>query len=100
MKFYSEILKKTFDTEKACLAAEKEAEDKKTARQKDAEIVKELEKKYIDAYEAYSKGIKEFVEKHGSYKTTIKTDNWQPLLRHFDFSNLSSLINYDPFLPW
>ena len=90
MKFYSEILKKTFDTEEACLTAEKEAEEKKTARQKDAEDVKKLQDKYLAAYEEYRKAVEKFVEKHGSYKTTYEKSTL-PILRG---------LLFDDFLKW
>ena len=84
MKFFSETLKRTFDTAEDCLKAEKEAEDKKTARQKDAAEVDKLQKKYIEAYNDYCKAVKDFVDKYGSYKTTYEKDALMP----FAFSDL------------
>lgn len=92
MKFYSEITHKNYDTEKECLAAEAEAMQKKTERQKDAEKIDKLKQKYIDAYDAYSKSISDFVQKYGTYKTTYKKDDWRPLIKTID--PFGSLIDF------
>lgn len=80
MKYYSEITKKTYETEKDCLAAEEEVKQKKTERQKDAEVVKDLQTKYLEAYDLYCKAVNEFVQKYGSYKTSYERNTISPLL--------------------
>lgn len=75
MKFYSEVTKKFYDTEKAC----KEAEDKMLLSEslKNAER-KEMAEKVNASYEAYKKAakiyhdnLKAFCAKYGAYHRTI-----------------------------
>ena len=91
MKYYSEILNKVFDTEKACSEAEleckraeeaklREAELKKLAEKKkkeeraaDAKELESLRSEMVKAQSAYRKGVESFVKKHGSYHYTTSS---------------------------
>ena len=64
MKYYSEKLKQFFDTEDACLVAEKEAEAKKSAEKVRLEKVQKLEKEYSEA-------LTKFIEDYGYYKSDL-----------------------------
>ena len=85
MKYYSEILNKVFDTEKACHEAElthkraleakaREEEQKKIAEKKkqeeraaDAKKVEALREEMVKAQANYRKAVEAFVVKNGSY---------------------------------
>ena len=79
MKYYSEILKKTFDSEKSCLEAEaehckkvEEAEKKKkelTATRKDR--AKEVE----NVYRQYKDLLHKFINDYGSFHMTLSDDD-------------------------
>ena len=84
MKYYSEKLKQFFDTEDACLVAEKEAEAKKSAEKVRLEKVQKLEKEYLDA-------LADFVEKYGYYKSDIVKYESGKTAR-FPFQNLYNLF--------
>lgn len=86
MKFYSEVTKKFYDSEKECVKAEKLHEDKlakeklekeqlAAERKAAAEKVEVAYDAYVSAKEAYVKEINSFCEKYGSYHTTIKRDD-------------------------
>lgn len=96
MKFYSEILKKTFDTEKDCLNAEKEHNEKLAAEEKAkkelAEKRKERAKEVEDAYKAvqeaqkrYAKLRTQFVNDYGSFHITFtsKDDDWNSIFEEW-----------------
>ena len=84
MKYYSEKLKQFFDTEDACLVAEKEAEAKKSMEKANLKEVQELEKKYLDA-------LADFLEEYGYYKSdVIKYESGKTA--HFPFQNLYNLF--------
>lgn len=107
MKYYSEILNKVFDTEKACREAEleckraeeaklREAEQKKLAEKKkqeeraaDAKVVETLREEMVKAQSNYRKAVQAFVEKHGSYH--FSTDSIEKIphifASVFDFLN-------------
>ena len=107
MKYYSEILNKVFDTEKACREAEleckraeeaklHEAEQKKLAEKKkqeeratDAKIVETLREEMVKAQSNYRKAVQAFVEKHGSYHYSTDSVEKIPFIfsSFFDFLN-------------
>lgn len=107
MKFYSEILNKVFDTEKACLEAElthkraleakaREEEQKKIAEKKkqeervvDAKKVEALREEMVKAQANYRKAVQAFVEKHGSYHFSTKSEEQIPYL----FSSVLDFLN-------
>ena len=64
MKYYSEKLKQFFDTEDACLVAEKVAEEKKNMEKVRLEEVQKLEKRYSEA-------LTKFIEDYGYYKSDL-----------------------------
>jgi hypothetical protein len=98
MKFYSEILNKVFDTEKACLEAEaeckraeeaklREEEQKKLTEKKkqeerarDAKKVETLREEMVKAQTNYRKAVEAFVEKHGSYHFSTNSSEKIPYL--------------------
>lgn len=107
MKFYSEILNKVFDTEKACLDAElthkqaleakaREEEQKKIAEKKkqeeraaDAKKVETLREEMVKAQANYRKAVEAFVEKHGSYHFSTNSSEKIPYL----FGSLFDILN-------
>lgn len=107
MKFYSEILNKVFDTEKACLEAElthkraleakaREEEQKKIAEKKkqeeradDAKFIEELRQEMVEAQKKYREAIDAFVKKHGSYHFTTNSVEKIPYL----FESLLDFLN-------
>lgn len=84
MKYYSEKLKQFFDTEDACLVAEKEAEAKKSMEKVNLEKVQKLENEYLDA-------LADFVQKYGYYKSDVITYEYDKTAR-FPFQNLYNLF--------
>ena len=72
MKYYSEILKKLYDSKDELLKAEIEATKAKTDRAQKAKEVTELIKKANEATKAANKALNDFVKEYGSFKTTIK----------------------------
>ena len=107
MKFYSEILNKVFDTEKACLDAElthkqaleakaREEEQKKIAEKKkqeeradDAKFIEELRQEMVEAQKKYREAIDAFVKQHGSYHFTTNSVEKIPYL----FESLLDFLN-------
>lgn len=106
MKYYSEKLKKLFDTEKDLKTAEKEQEELALVQKKELDVKKELAKEVENAYMDYVKTVKDsnvlvanankkylqlrsdFIKKYGSYHMTytdkdgitIQTDSiWEML---------------------
>ena len=67
MKFYSEELKKFFDTEEACIAAEAADKAKKEVEKVRLEEVQKIE-------EEYHKKLSAFLEDYGYYNSTIFSD--------------------------
>lgn len=86
MKYYSEVLKKTFDTEKECRAAEDQYERKiAEAKRKEQEIsnerkarAKEIEDAYKEVHEAqrkYNILLHKFIEDFGSFHMTFSCED-------------------------
>ena len=84
MKYYSEELKKFFNTEKECATAEKaylaEEEKKRAAEAKKNEARKARAKEIEDAYTAlkdarkkYNDLLDKFCEDYGAYHTSFKS---------------------------
>lgn len=82
MKYYSEILKKNFDTEKACIAAEKEFAEKNAAeeaakkkaaqeRKTRAQQVEAAHNDMVQAQKRYNELLKDFLKDYGSYHMTV-----------------------------
>ena len=99
MKYYSEILKKAFDTEAACLKAEKEHTEmvaaKKATEEKLAKARKERAKEIEDAlhevYKArkhYTELLEAFCKDYGAFHFTLK-DSDTPLTHY-----LTSLLDW------
>ena len=63
MKFYSEVLKKFYDTMDECLSKEAEAKAAEEAQEKELNEVHELEEAYLTKLDAY-------IRKYGSYKSS------------------------------
>ena len=79
-KFYSEKLDKLFDTEEACVEAEKEFDEKHKAeiklKEERAAAAKEVEDLYKQASEAQKKAdaaLAEFLKKYKHFHSTIST---------------------------
>jgi len=94
MKYYSETLKKAFDTEKECLAAEKAYEDeqskakalaeKKNAdRKAAAEKVEQARIAAVNANKAYKEALADFCEKHGTFHASYSGQDINDLFDWF-----------------
>ena len=94
MKFYSEQLKKFFDSEKECVEAEEahskaiaEEEKRKAAlveeRSNRAKEVEELYKAAVEAKQAYNDKLQEFLNDYGSFHATFR--NVDPFFSLFDW---------------
>ena len=102
MKYYSDLTKDFYNSEKECIVAEKKyhekelvrkqaEEQKKIAEKKkqeersnDAKIVETKYQEMIQAQKAYRKAIEDFVKKHGSYHfSTTSFDNIPHLFTSF-----------------
>ena len=59
MKYYSEMLKKTYDTEAECLKAEAEETAKKTKKEERKKETDEAVRKAVDLIAAYNRDYKE-----------------------------------------
>ena len=93
MKYYSEVLKKTYDTEKECRAAEaKYEEEVAEKKRKEAELsnarkarAKEVEDAYKNVHEAqkkYNALLRKFIEDFGSFHMTFRDeDNFEDIFR-------------------
>ena len=90
MKYYSEVLDKTFATEKECLKAEqehalalkKEEEAKAKMSEERAAAAKEVEKAaeaLKAARENYRTKIHDFCQKYGTYHYSVKPTDLQDL---------------------
>lgn len=75
MKFYSELTKQLYDTEKDLKAAEIEVTKQKADRAERAKEVTEALKAATEASKKADKLLKEFVKDYGSFKTTIKDED-------------------------
>lgn len=89
MRYYSDTLRKFFESEDECLTAEKdysnklakEEAEKKALAEKRSTRAKEVESLYkaaAEAKKAYTKALSEFVRDYGSYHATFRTTD--PLL--------------------
>lgn len=96
MRYYSDVLKTVFDSERALVKAEKEYNDKKIAEQKKkeekekaraqkakeveaaAKAVAEAQKVVSDAQKVYFEKIKEFNADYGSFHFSIKNIEESP----------------------
>lgn len=92
MKYFSEILKKTFDSEKECLEAEKAHNEKmelaerqkKELAEKRKERAKEVEEAYKAVKEArkhYNELVDSFCKDYGAFHMTFtsKDNDWDSL---------------------
>ena len=92
MKYYSEVLRKTYDSEKECLEAEEKYNEKLQAEEKKkkelTEKRKERAKEVEDAYKAVQEAQKkytelrnQFVRDYGSFHMTFtsKDSDWDSL---------------------
>ena len=84
MKYYSEVLRKAFDTEKECVYAEKEHNEKvkaeeervkalNNARKDRAKEVEDAYKAMIDAQHRYTELVNKFVKDYDSWHMTISS---------------------------
>ena len=69
--FYSEDLKRYFDTEEECLKAEEEYKEKHALEIKKKEERIAEAKAVEEAYKKYLELRSEFIKKHGSYHMTL-----------------------------
>lgn len=100
MKYYSEILKKLYDTKEALVEAEAEQTKAKADRAERAKEVTEALKAATEAQKKANQLMREFVKDYGSFKTTIKSDDVEDfgLMDVFEtdpfFSSLRKLLYY------
>ena len=71
MKYYSEITKKTYDTEKECLKAEEEVTIKSAKRKAAADRVEDKYKAMKEAEKMYFDELDKFCKEYGTYHRTI-----------------------------
>lgn len=100
MKYYSETLRKAFDSEKECLEAEESFQKAQAAEQAKKEALantrkaraKEVEDAYkavLDAQKVYNDLRIKFIQDYGSYHMTISSKNdlfdniWESFIRIF-----------------
>ena len=76
MKFYSEKLKRIFDTEEECLAEEQKATLKEKAEKKRLEEVQNLEKEYCAK-------LSSFIEDYGYYSSNLVTVDTNKIIDTF-----------------
>lgn len=91
MKYYSEILKKLYDSKDELVKAEVEATKAKSDRAEKAKEVTELLKAANEATKKANKALADFVKEYGSFKTTIKDED-------VDVNNSSFWDIFDRFL--
>ena len=96
MKYYSELTKKLYDSEKALIDAENEVKVEqikkeqaeaaaKKQRAEDAKVVEEAFEKMKAARKEYQEAIANFCKKHGAYHKTLTEKD----LPEADFSLLN-----------
>lgn len=96
MKYYSEVLKRTFDTEKECIEEEKAYEEKAAAKKAEQQALtkarkeraKEVETAYqevIAARKRYDELRNKFVKDYGSWHMTISSQD--------DFENFNDIFD-------
>lgn len=89
MKFYSDKTRKFYDTEKECLKAEKELDDKlalekakkeelSNARKVRAEEVEKAYKSVLEAQKHYREVLNAFLKDYGSFHMTLHTGDSNP----------------------
>lgn len=84
MKYFSEITKKTYDTEEDCLKAEAELTAEKEERKLAAKEVDEAENEFYKARKVYLDKLDEFCKKYGAYHKTISSNNLNNFKEIFD----------------
>ena len=94
MKYFSEITKKTYDTEEECLEAEKTVSMEKEERKLAAKRVDEAENNYLKAREAYITELNNFCNKYGAYHKTISSNNLDDFKKIYGESFLDKLFWY------
>ena len=94
MKYYSESVRKMYDTIEELEAAEKEAEKAKDERKAAADVVEAAYKEMNDARVAYDKAVQnynetlsDFCNKYGSYKKTLRAGDVIKLDPFWNFFN-------------
>ena len=85
MKYFSEITNKTYDTVEALEKAEQAVKTEKSERAEAATKVNEKLKAARTAQKEAEDAIHEFCEKYGTFKTTIKSDDYFPSLFNFSW---------------
>lgn len=92
--FYSEILRKYYDTEEDCLKAEEEYNEKHkaelVAKEERASEAKEVERLFKEANVAYDKAQKalsEFCKKYKNYHFTVTDTGTFPSIFDYLFKN-------------
>lgn len=94
MKYYSETVKKFFDTEKECLEAEQEYKKKTEAeerekllrsneRRKKAKEVEEAYKRAVAAQKDYSDLLKAFCKEYGAFHMTFSDTEMADIFKLF-----------------
>lgn len=87
MKYFSEVLKKSYDTEKECLDAEKQYEE---AHAKEIALKEERAKRAQEVQDAYKKYLElraKFIEDYKSYHMTL-TEKDLPALNNLNLFDL------------
>lgn len=84
--FYSELLKKYFDTKDECLKREDEYTKAHEAELKAKEEKKALAKEVEEAYKDYIEKRTKFIDKYGSWHATYTADD-------FPFKTLTSFFD-------
>ena len=76
MKYFSEITKQLYDTKEALVKAEVEATKAKTDREVKAKEVEKLIKEATEATKKANKALSDFIKEYGSFKTTLKNEDY------------------------
>ena len=82
MKYYSEKLKKLFDSTEELQEAEKEQNEKETLELKKREERAARAKEVDEAYEKYVDLLKKFVKDYGYYHKTYKDADFDGLINN------------------
>lgn len=75
MKYYSEKLKKLFDSTEDLESAEKEYAEKEAKELKLREVRKTRAQEVEEAYKNYKKLLDDFIKDYGSYHQTIRDND-------------------------
>lgn len=89
MKYYSEITRKAYDTEKDCIEAETQVKneqeekarieaEKKQQHAQDAQAVEEMRKVAVATQKHYEEALRAFIKKYGSYYYSTSNVNEMP----------------------